>query len=334
MVLGIIVLILWFWYFRLYRATQVVLMSTAASSVGGQPHPDPDIPAAKPPEKPNIGVATGLFYERDVLEILAPIKEAGYDVVEIWAGPQKWGEYTHFNWQKEYRVHALSVCLKVLGLKVSSLHAPFSDTLDISNPNELRRQFAVNETLRSLEVLKYLGGEYLVVHPASNDSSLRDRDLHFKQSRKSLEEITLCLQDLGLKMAVENQLPHILGGDAQTLLALIDGLPPSQVGICFDTSHANMYYGQSVDTTYRALAHRVFTLHLSDNYGRADDHFVIGDGNVNWHALGDAFKEKNFNGVFMMEILAEANRSDKLSVLRIGYQRARELLTARLAKVG
>jgi sugar phosphate isomerase/epimerase len=325
-ILAVIVLLLWYWYWRLSRATGLVLMSTMASQ-GKAPVCEDPVPAW------NLGVSTGIFYEKDILEVLQPIREAGYTTVEIWAGPQRWGEYTHFNWHKPYRVHALGVCLKVLGMKVHSLHAPFTDTLDLSDGSELRRKYAVDEVLRTMEVLKFLGGEYLVVHPASGDNSLKDRDVHFKQSRKSIEELHSCMQGTGVKLAVENQLPHILGGDVGTLLELIKDLPPQEVGVCFDSSHANMYQGQSVENTLRALAGRLMTLHLSDNYGRSDDHFIPGDGYINWQAVIDTLNDIGYKGVLMLELQADVNRSDKIWVLRNGYQRARERFANRKVTV-
>jgi sugar phosphate isomerase/epimerase len=322
-VLGVIVLLLVFWYYRLSRAAGMVLLTAVAPK---EREPACVSPAAPAESEMAIGVQTGLFYEKDVLEVLQPIREAGYTTVEIWGGPQRWGEYTHFNWHKGYRVHALSVCLKVLGLKVHSLHAPFSDTLDLSHPNELKRKYAVTEVLKTMEVLKFLGGEYLVVHPASNETSLQDREARFRQSRKSIEELYSCLQGTDVKLAVENQLPHILGGDAGTLLELIKDFPPQQVGICFDFSHANLYQGQRPEQTLEALAGRLFTLHVSDNYGRNDDHFIPGDGTVNWQAAVEVLRRCGYRGVFMLEILSDANRSDKIHVLCTGYQRARELL--------
>lgn len=320
-VLGIIILFFLVWYYRLYRAVGLVVVSTIFSSPEKFDFKDED------ENKLKIGVSTGLFYESDILESLPVIRDAGFKIIEIWAGPQRWGPYTHFEWHKHYRVHALSVCIKILGLKVNSLHAPFSDALDISDPGELRRQFAVNEVLRSLEILKYLGGEYLIVHPASGENSLNDRETRFKQSRKSIEEIFLCAQNLGLKLAVENQLPHILGGDVDTLLRLIDGLPPQEVGICFDTSHANLYYGQSLENAYQKVSDKVMALHISDNYGRTDDHFVTGDGNINWTSFFKLLDAGKFPGIFMLEILGQSQKSDKASVLKVAHHRLKNLLS-------
>jgi sugar phosphate isomerase/epimerase len=318
---GIIILAMWFWYWRLLHTTELALKAsciTHTSTTGA--------PLAEVKQAVNLGIATGYFYDKDILETIPLIKEAGFQTIEVWAGPHKNGEYVHFNWHQQYVVQALAVFLRTLGLNVHSLHAPFSDTLDLSHTGELRRRAAVNEVIKSMDVLKFLGGQYLVIHPASNETSLHDRNAHFRQSRRSIEEIAQCMDGTNLKLAVENQLPHILGGDVQTLLNLVEGLPADRVGICFDTSHANLYQGRPVEDSFNALAARVMTLHISDNYGHADDHFIIGDGHINWRGFVAALTRAQYQGVFMMEVVSRPQTPDVYAALKSGYTRAADLL--------
>jgi sugar phosphate isomerase/epimerase len=319
---GCLILVLLFWQYSLYRSAGLIL----SGSLSAADRLQRESRLEEVQNRLNLGISTGIFYEKDILETLPFIREAGFQTVEIWAGPQKNGEYIHFNWHEPYRVQALAVFLRTLGMRVNSLHAPFSERIDVCSLSELQRRQAVNEVLRSLEVLKQLNGEYLVLHPASNESSMRDRDAHFRQARKSIEEIYRCMEGMGVKLAVENQLPHILGGDIGTLLALIEGLPSSEVGICFDTSHANLYRGQAVEDSFLKLSSRVMTLHISDNYGNNDDHFVVGDGHINWNSFVGALIRNDYHGVFLMEITAAALQKDKYIVLKSGYTRAAELL--------
>jgi sugar phosphate isomerase/epimerase len=274
----------------------------------------------------DIGISTGLFYDRDIAEALPLIKEAGFGLIEVWAGPDKNGEYNHFNWRQKHKVQALCDLLKKLDIKVSSLHAPFSDDLDISSSNELKRKVAVNEVLRTLEILKQLGGQYLVLHPASTGSSPKDRDKLYKQSRKSIEDVFRCMSGMELKLAVENQLPHILGGDIRTLLSLIEGLPAKDVGICYDSSHANLYGGYPVENSFKDLAERIMTVHISDNNCTYDDHLMPGDGKINWQSFVEAMAQSGYKGEFMLEVLCDARKSDKRAIIKNTYNKAKEIL--------
>jgi len=345
MVLGIVMLAFWFWLYRVCcpassaRRVRVEVDRDAGGQQVTVLHREPwpgiqeagkltvtPLPAIETEELPCIGISTGIFYDRDIFYCLPLIKEAGFRFVEVWASPQKNGDYVHFDWHKDSQVQMLAACLRTLGLKVSSLHAPFSDALNISDPDEVRRKAAVLETLRTADVLKFLGGEFLVVHPASNDNWHPDRNSRFAQSRKSLEEIARYVRDWGLKLAVENQLPHILGGDAQTLRALVEGLPPDSVGFCFDTSHANLYPGQKLENTFKQMADRIMTLHVSDNYGERDDHFALGDGRIDWNSFAGALRSSNYNGVFMLEVSRDSLQHGQLATLDSVYRRAMQFL--------
>ncbi len=274
----------------------------------------------------NIGISTGIFYDRDILLALPAIREAGYDTIEIWASPEKNGQYVHFNWNEPSKIQALDLLLRDLGLKVNSIHAPFSDAIDISHPDEAHRGQAAVTVTKTGEVLRSLGGKFLVLHPASNERSLHDRNWRFRQSRKSIEEIVRALAGSGVRLAVENQLPHILGGDAATLHALIEGLPEDGVGFCFDTSHAHLYHGRSLEQTFSDLAPRVLTLHASDNNGHTDEHRNLGEGSINWTRFAALLRTSGYKGDFVMELMFHDHQQDSMTLLRSANTRARELL--------
>ncbi|PKN00845.1 MAG: hypothetical protein CVU77_08095 [Elusimicrobia bacterium HGW-Elusimicrobia-1] len=250
-----------------------------------------------------IGISTGLFFDRDILEVLPEIKETGFDIVEIWTGTEQYGAFSHFEWHKDREIQALGIALKGLDIEVESLHSPFSELIDISSPDENIRSFAMEEIERSMYCLKRLGGKILVVHPAATDESLKDDiAVRFAKCRRSLEHLYVRAQDLDVQIAVETQLPHIFGGEVSALMRLIDGFSPSVCGFCFDSSHANLYRKGAL-STFDELSLRVIALHISDNKGSADDHLVPGDGLIDWRELVYRIKKSGCCEVFMLEVL-------------------------------
>ncbi|MDI6756832.1 MAG: sugar phosphate isomerase/epimerase [Endomicrobiia bacterium] len=273
-----------------------------------------------------IGISTGLFFTRNILEALPEIKEAGFDVVEIWAGTEKYGSFTHFNWHKDRQTQSLDVCLRGLGIAVESLHSPFSELVDISSPDENLRTFAVEEIERSMYCLKRLGGRILVVHPASTDESLKDDiSIRFSQCRKSLEHLYVRAQDLDVKIAIETQLPHIFGGEISVLMRLVEGFSPEACGFCFDSSHANLYRKGAI-STFDELALRIISLHISDNKGSADDHLVPGAGMINWRDLVYRIKKSGCCEVFMLEVLKGHTDDEPRDILVSSRRAALHLL--------
>jgi sugar phosphate isomerase/epimerase len=120
------------------------------------------------------------------------------------------------------------------------------------------------------------------------------------------------------------QLPHILGGDVNTLYSLLEGLTSECAGICFDTSHANLMREPILQTLER-LAPRLKTLHVSDNYGRFDDHFVPGEGTIDWPALSGVLRTAGYDGTFMLELLP-GQHHDRLTLLARAYNQAEKII--------
>jgi sugar phosphate isomerase/epimerase len=63
------------------------------------------------------------------------------------------------------------------------------------------------------------------------------------------------------------------------------------LGICFDTSHANL-----TDDPYELLrnyGNRLLTTHISDNRGENDDHLLPYEGEINWQEIVPSLKSAN-----------------------------------------
>lgn len=276
-----------------------------------------------------LGISTGLFSETSILKILPLIKEAGFGTIEIWAGSEKYGGSVHFNWHKELEVKSLERCLKGLGLKVDSLHAPFSEVVDISSPDEKLRNFSVGEVERSMEVLKQLGGRVLVVHPASTEESLKsDIAERFSKCRQSLEYLYIKAQDLGVQIALETQLPHIFGGDSSTLWQLVEGFSLSVCGFCFDVSHT-AFWRKGAVATYDELSGGIKSLHISDNNGVTDDHLIPGEGQINWREIVRLIKRSGACEVFMLEVMGKHKNDEPRWVLSKAFTDTTRLLNGR-----
>jgi len=272
-----------------------------------------------------IGVSTGLFYHRSILEILPLISEAGFRYIEIWAGPIQYGGTSHFDWHKETEVNSLRKALPVFNLTAISLHAPFSEYTDISSPDPVYRNLSIREIERALLVARELNIETVILHPASTPRSKEKFSEHFPAARESLDYLAVIAQNLGIRIAIETQLPHILGGDAETIEKLIGHLPYRNVGICFDTSHVNLW-PTGLRENFRRLSARIIALHISDNNGQFDDHLIPGEGKINWTEFVHDLRQSQNNSNFMLEVLGTARQKDPHYILKTSFQQAKKYL--------
>lgn len=276
-----------------------------------------------------IGISTGFFYEQDLIETLPIIHQAGFKFIELWAGASGWGQYTHYNWHERKYTMELKKKLQEFGMRVWSVHAPFSETMDLSNLVEQQRKSAVEECCKLIETLKILQSEILVIHPAVKTFDLKDSQLKEKriaQAKKSVGEIAETARAEGCRIAIENLLPHILGGETEVLFQLLKDRQGDSLGICFDSSHANLWKEPKVEAYLKTVSPYLMATHFSDNYGLYDDHHPPGDGEINWKGILQILKESGYQGVFMLEVLGESRSRDPSEILPTTYQRTQEFL--------
>ena len=250
-----------------------------------------------------IGISTGFFHKESIFKYIELIRDTGFEYIEIWA------DMNHIDYHDKSQLEKLKTALSDLSLKPVSMHAPFSYELDLSNPDETKRKQAVFETIKTAEAIKFLGGEIVVAHPGTkpldNISDKCETETRFNQSKTSISEILTETEKLGIKLALENQLPHIFGHDVKTLLELLSIKKGKSIGICFDTSHASFCKSLTIPEFIKKLGKNIITLHVSDSNKKSDEHFPPGCGTIDWKEVIDALKEIEYSGIFMLEVLKE-----------------------------
>ncbi|MCD6311780.1 MAG: sugar phosphate isomerase/epimerase, partial [Elusimicrobia bacterium] len=217
--------------------------------------------------------------------------------------------------------------VKLKGIKICSINAPFSENLDISSVDEIQRSIAVSEIKKAVVLCEFFKAEHLIVHPAVKALPLTDKSFVEKkigQVRKSLSEILENAMLHGVKIACENPSPHLLGGWAQDLMEIIKDFPKEHMGICFDTGHANLI--EKPDEYLEKIAPRLMSLHVSDNSGDYSSHLPPGEGNIDWEKFASALFASGFDGVFMMEILGAARFEDPDEVLKKAFESASSIV--------
>ncbi len=273
-----------------------------------------------------IGISTGILYKTDLIASLQLIKEAGFDNIEVWAGMGSEGKWIHYDYRDRDYTGKLNQKIKELALRVVSLHAPFSPELDISQVEEERRDFAVSEIKKAIDALEFLEGNILVFHPSTAPShfdNLTQKMYRLSQVKKSIDELLKYCQGKPIKLALENQLPHILCGYSVDLLKLIWEINSRKVGICLDTSHANL--SESVSEVAKKFKDWVISLHVSDNFGKSDEHNIPGVGNIDWQSFVQTLKLIKYEGVFMLELLEQGKRWDVHKVLQEAFKSVKQI---------
>lgn len=276
-----------------------------------------------------IGISTGFFHGQSIFDALEPIKRSGIKYVELWTFSKMLDENKHFDPLDALQTIRLGKILDEFSIKAVSIHAPFAADLDLSSPDEAIRKEAVRQAAISACALHRVSdgiSNILVAHPSSVPLKNGETKTRFDQARRSVTEIITRIRPLGMKLALENQLPHIFGHSPETLFALMEGFGPEDIGICFDTSHASLHANTTVEDMLQRFSGRILTLHVSDSDFSHDNHFAFGEGKINWQNTIVRLKESGYTGVFMNEILKEISGKDRAETMKTVKEREAMIL--------
>ncbi|MBI3985871.1 MAG: TIM barrel protein [Lentisphaerae bacterium] len=216
--------------------------------------------------------------------------------------------------------------LREAGIAVWSCHLPFLGGEDISCVDETLRRKAVAVHTRALAAAQALGAGVAVIHPSGEPIPDSGRAVRFAQARRSLVVLEKEAAYRGVRLAVELLPRTCLGHTSRELLELIDGFDPNHVGVCLDANHANLR--ESLPDVVRALAGRLFTVHISDNDGVDEKHWLPGRGVIRWPEFFRALADAGYRGACVYE--TGGAKGGELEALREIKTNFAALLTAYL----
>ncbi len=263
-----------------------------------------------------LALSTSLLWPAPLGEALTEGARAGFTRFEIFPG------HLFRDLTNSRATAALAAQVQAEGLTVETIHLPFASDYDLAGDSEGRFQQAQAHLLQLAEVAHVLGAHALVLHPSDTERHrLPSAAEALARVRRRLAMLLASCGRLGLEVALEHMLPHLLGGRVEELRAVLGPSPPEHLRFCLDVSHAS-FSGRLLETV-GALADRLSYLHASDNYGHHDDHLLPGRGRLPWPALVQALEEIRFSGVIIAEP-APAERA--VGPLAEIHQRLTELL--------
>ena len=190
--------------------------------------------------------------------------------------------------------------IEASGLKVWSVHLPYSRTLDISVLDDEARA----ENVAFMKEMIALAGRFhpqrLVLHPSSEPIAEEERNERLENSHRSIGLLAPEAERIGAVLCVENLPRTCLGQTGEEMLRLIEGY--DGVMLCFDTNH--LFYQSHADYL-KAVGNRIGTVHLSDYDLENECHWIPGRGKINWGELWNGILRSGYDGILMFECYGE-----------------------------
>src|SRR6202171_671083 len=189
-------------------------------------------------------LSTYLFVNRKLTAALVgPVARADVSAIELFCSRG------HFDYRSADDARDLASCLAGNNLTLHSVHSPttrdFNPTresgtpLSISDPERARRQEAVDEIKRVLDLVEYVPFRYCIQHVARSRALPDQR--RWDAAFSSLELLSLFAKQRGVTMSLENT-PGEMASPAN-LKNFLEQTRLTNVKLCFDTGHAHLEGG-------------------------------------------------------------------------------------------
>ena len=197
------------------------------------------------------------------------------------------------------RIAMLKEAAKSYSLEYS-LHAPFAD-INIASPIKPMLNTAMKRLKQSIAYANALDAKLWVFHPGQQTGIGQFYPgADWKQNSQSIQELYEISEEYGVNIALEN-LPAkywFLMNTPQEFAKMYKetNLP---IGIVLDLGHANLE--NQIEPFFSQLADKIIHIHASDNDGLDDQHFGIGEGNIDWSWFGQTLKKIGYDKNVIVE---------------------------------
>lgn len=210
------------------------------------------------------------------------------------------------------RAAALKGQIDSAGMKVWSVHMPYSRRVDISLLDSAKRTDAVNYIAEMMRVSGVFRPQYIVLHPSSEPIAPDERAERMQHSRESVGQLAPVANEIGATFCVENLPRTCLGRNGKEMMYLIEGY--DNVGLCFDVNH--LLYQSHEDFLNEIDKGSIKTVHISDYNFTNECHLLPGVGHIDWKPLWKGIRDNGYKGIFMFECCGEPS----------DFSRARDIL--------
>lgn len=201
--------------------------------------------------------------------------------------------FSHINWCHHWfddhfysaaSVRRIARELQRLGIRVLDLHASAGILAGVNSRFEPRRKLGAALLKNRINVCADLGGDAVALHVTSD------------ASRRTLDEVAELCRRRNVRVAMEN-LPD--PGHPALLESFLRDYDADFLGICYDTGHGNIDpEGASLVERHR---HRLFSLHVNDNFGEKDQHLPPMDGTFDWENFIRILRNSSYDKPICLE---------------------------------
>lgn len=209
-----------------------------------------------------------------------------------------------------------------LGIRPVALQPTFNESLNLASLNAGIRQESARQIRECIELASDLETPIVVVVPGRVNALIPPPfELSLDLAVESLEPCLPLAERLGVTMALECT-PVSFAPDAARMLRLVTRLNHPNVKVTLDV--ANNFALESPVEALHMVAPLLALVHLSDTRRSQWLHAAVGDGEVDFAAVGTTLQALGYEGMSVLETVVqddpdEALRRSRAALERLGW---------------
>ena len=262
-----------------------------------------------------LGIAAWFHRGVHLLDRFKMMRDAGFDTTCVW-----WEERDESRKKLRDRVPGL---VRASELSLDNIHVPYDWAPGLWSADREARLEAVAKHVSWVEDCGRHGVPRMVMHLV-----LGTKDpWRLEDGLDSMLRIVEAGEEHSVTVAIENT------RCAERIGAILNQIPSSRLGLCFDSAH-DLLYSPAPVQLLSTWGHRLTATHFSDTDGRRDYHWLPGKGCVDFEAVARSMASHEYEGSLMIESVSregEAEASAYLESARRSLVAIRETMATGLA---
>lgn len=233
-----------------------------------------------------VGTSTSLI--EPTLQDMNRCRDAGLHCAEIVLNPSDDLRLT--------TAEQMAAWAKDIALQIHSIHLPYGHRWDVSQLDVAGRKRAIADHRRLLAMTAHWGAKVAVIHPSYEPIEDAERQQRLRVCRDSMQQLAAAAKQHGMQLAVECLPRTCLGNTSAEIAFLIES--DENIGVCCDVNHL---FQETPEHFIRTIGRRIITVHMSDNDGADEKHWLPGTGVINWEAILATLVDTGYKGPFLFE---------------------------------
>ncbi|MBP5781447.1 MAG: sugar phosphate isomerase/epimerase [Clostridia bacterium] len=203
------------------------------------------------------------------------------------------------------------------GIEISQTHGPWRWPPQDATEEDRSERF--EKMVRSLEGTAMVGCADMVIHPVMpfGDNQNPDPERFMEINLEFFNRLTLKAREYGVTIDFENMpMPALTLASPHQILDFAKQIDSPYFRVCLDTGHCTMLKVDPGQAVREIGKQYLRVLHVHDNNGVSDLHWLPETGVIDWKNFSAALHEIGFDGVFSLETNVKPNGLEPEELLR------------------